>query len=83
MVANNFLGRSKSFAIINIEADLFSKPSSKLDLVRENKATSAPEINAEHINKTISIKILVINDVSISNKCEIKTVGSGSKLKKY
>lgn len=81
MVANNFLGRSKSVAIICIEEDLFSKPSSKLDLVRENKATSAPEIKAEHNSKTIRIIILVRNDVLVINKFKIKTEGSGSKIK--
>jgi hypothetical protein len=81
MVANNFFGRSKSLAIICIEADLFSKPSFKCVLVKENKATSAPEIRAEHVSKTIRIIILVINEVSIIRKFEIKTVGSGSKIK--
>jgi len=61
--------------------DLFSNPSFKLDLVRENSATSAPEIRAEHVSKTIRIIILVINEVSIIRKFEIKTVGSGSKIK--
>ena len=68
IVANSFLGRSKSVAIINIAGDLFSKPSSKLDLVNENNATSAPEIRAEHISKIIRMIILVINEVLIANK---------------
>ena len=83
IVANNFLGRSKSFAIMVIGTDLFSMPSFILDLVKENKATSAPEINAEQISKTISKTILVINEVLVTNKCEIKTVGSGSKMQLY
>ena len=83
IVANNFFGRSKSDAIISMAGDLFSKPSSKLDLVSENKATSAPEINAEHNSKTTSTIILVIKEVLIIKKEEIKTVGSGSKIKFY
>ena len=59
--------------------DLFSIPSLILDLVKENKATSAPDIKAEHTSNIISSKTLVINDVLVTNKCEIKTVGSGSK----
>ena len=80
IVANNFLGRSKSFAIMAKGTDLFSTPSSILDLVKENNATSAPEINAEQISRTISKTILVIKDVLVTNKFEIKTVGSGSKI---
>ena len=81
MVASNFFGRSKSDAIIAMAGDLFSKPSFTLDLVRENKPTSAPEINAEHNSKTMSNIILVIKEVLAINKWEIKTVGSGSKIK--
>jgi hypothetical protein len=81
IVANNFLGRSNSFAIICIVTDLFSIPSSILDFVRENKATSAPEIKAEHTSKTKRKRILVINDVLLTNTLESKTVGSGSKRK--
>ena len=83
MVANNFLGRSKSFAIMLMGADLFSKPSFILDLVKENRATSAPEINAEQTSKTTSNTKLVINEVLVTNKCEIKTVGSGSKMELF
>ena len=80
IVANNFLGRSKSLATNAIATDLFSRPSSILDLVKENNATSAPEINAEQISKIISKTILEINEVLVINKFEIKTVGSGSKM---
>ena len=79
MVASNFLGRSNSLAIICMGTDLFSIPSLILDLVKENKATSAPDIKAEHTSNIISSTTLVINDVLVTNKCEIKTVGSGSK----
>jgi hypothetical protein len=81
MVANNFLGRSRSFARICMGTDLFSKPSLILDLVKENKATSAPEIKPEHMSSTTSNTILEINEVLVTNKFEIKTVGSGSKIK--
>ena len=81
MVASNFFGRSKSFAIINIAGDLFSKPSSKFVFVKENTATSAPEIKAEQVSKIIIMIILEINEALAINKDEIKTVGSGSKIK--
>jgi hypothetical protein len=80
IVANNFFGRSKSLAMISIVTDLPSTPSSILDLVKENNATSAPEINPEQMSKTISKTILVTNEVLVTNKFEIKTVGSGSKI---
>ena len=80
IVANNFLGRSKRLAIICIAADLFSKPSSILDLVKENKATSAPEIKAEQTSNIMSNTTLVINEVLLTNKYENKTEGSGSKI---
>ncbi len=80
IVANNFLGRSKSEAIIFIAGTSFSKPSFKSDLVSENKATSAPEIRAEQISKTTSKTILVKNEVLIIKEFIIKTVGSGSKI---
>ena len=80
IVASSFFGLSRSFAIICIEGDLFSKPSSISALVREKKATSVPEIKAEHPSNTISKTILVISEVLVTNKFEIKTVGSGSKI---
>lgn len=79
MVANNFLGRSSRVAIICMLTDLFSIPSLILDLVKENKATSAPDIKAEHTSNIISNTTLVIKEVLVTSKCEIKTVGSGSK----
>ena len=83
IVANNFLGRSSSLAIICMGAELSSIPSSMLDLVNENNATSAPEINAEQARSIKSSTILVINEVLEANKFENKTVGSGSKIKLY
>jgi hypothetical protein len=51
-----------------------------LDFVKEKIATSAPEIIAEQASNIMSNKILVMNDVFIARKVEIKTEGSGSKL---
>ena len=50
IVANNFLGRSKSLAIICMRLDFCSNPSSISILLSENNATSAPEISAEKNN---------------------------------
>ena len=81
IVANSFFGRSNKLAIICMFTDLFSRPSSILDLVNEKSATSAPEINAEQANNITSRIILVIKDVLVTIKFEIKTEGSGSKIK--
>ena len=80
MVAKSFLGRSNKEAIISIAEDLFSIPSSILDLVNEKSATSAPEINAEHASSIKSNTTLVMNDVLETNRFENKTEGSGSKI---
>ena len=48
MVANNFLGRSNKLNMISIRLDLASNLFSISVLVSENKATSEPEIRAEH-----------------------------------
>ena len=81
IVANNFLGRSNSLAIICIATDLFSKPSLILDLVKEKTATSAPEISAEQARSTKSKTTLNTNEVLKTKRYEIKTVGSGSNIK--
>ena len=83
IVANNFFGRSSKEATIPIAADFFSMPSSIFAFVSENKATSAPEIKAEHTSSTKSNTTLVINDVLETNKFENKTGGSGSKMQYY
>ncbi|GGW55546.1 hypothetical protein GCM10008085_03650 [Winogradskyella epiphytica] len=83
IVANSFFGRSNSLAITSIEVDLFSKPSLILDLVKEKRATSAPDIKAEEINSIMSIMILVIMGVLMTIKFENKIVGSGSKIMLY
>ena len=79
IVANNFFGRSKSLEIIWMRLDFCSKPSSISVLVRENKATSAPDISAEkNNNKNKSTKPLTI-DGSIAKNNALKLGGPGSK----
>lgn len=60
-VANNLLGlllkRAISFKFLMLELDIFFKSV----LEREKKATSDPEIRAEHISRT------VINDILIKS----------------
>ena len=72
IVANNFFGRSNKTEIISIAEDSCSLPSSIFDLVKENNATSAPEIKAEHASSIISSITLVINEVFVTNKFENK-----------
>ena len=51
--------------------------------VNEKKATSAPEINAEH-NKRIISKIIPVTKVVLSaKKNKDKHAGSGSKVKRF
>ena len=79
MVANNFLGRSKSFEIIWNAIDFCCNPLSISALVKEKKATSAPEISAEHVSN-ISIEITRIIYEKLSEARKIRNcVGSGSK----
>jgi len=62
IVANNFFGFINSFWTISsfFDAFLFEESFSKSEGVKEKKATSAPDIKAEQINKISSIRILVI-----------------------
>lgn len=80
MVASSFFGRSSSEAIICIAGEFSSRPLSIFDLVKENTATSAPEIKAEHVNSIKSKMTLVINEVFETRRLENKTEGSGSKI---
>ncbi|GGG39312.1 hypothetical protein GCM10010976_08840 [Bizionia arctica] len=69
MVANSFLGLSKSEEIILKVFGFSCKPSSKSVLFKEKSATSAPEISAEQASssannkkpKTIEKSIVEIN----------------------
>ena len=57
MVANKYLGRSRRISIFrNDEGDSCSKIFRSLGL-RENRATSEADINAEQISKTIRTRI--------------------------
>ena len=62
--------------------DCSSNPVSISVLVNENKATSEPDINAEHNSKTTSITILESKEVSAVKKSNNKLEGSGSKTKR-
>ena len=79
MVAKSFLGFSKSLEIISIGFELSSKDVSKSVWDNENKATSAPEINAEQSNSKKNNIIPDTIEVSIDVKEIIKLMGSGSK----
>lgn len=78
IVANSFFGRSKSLEIILKVFGFSSSPVSMSDLVNEKKATSAPEISAEQINKTMSRTIPEIKGMLMDNNGNIKLGGSGS-----
>lgn len=58
-IANNFLGCSKSLAIIKMGADFCSKSSLKSNLVKEYNTTSVPDINAEQTRSTKNTITLV------------------------
>jgi len=74
--ANNFFGCFKSSIIISNDFDLLSFASSKSFCVSEKRATSAPDISAEHIKSMSNPRIPVIKVLS---KKDIKLEGSGSK----
>lgn len=79
IVANSFLGRSKSFVIISMRLEFCSNPFSISVLVRENKATSAPEISAEHNRRKNSKTNPLTTEKSIAINKGLKLEGSGSK----
>lgn len=51
--------------------------------VNEKKATSAPEIKAEQINRIIRRIIPDTSDVLVVENNKIKLEGSGSKVKRF
>lgn len=61
MVANSFFGRSNSREMIWKAVDFSSKPLSISERVKEKKATSAPEIRAEHTSRATMRMIPTIN----------------------
>ena len=79
IVARSFLGFSNSFEIISSGLDA-SVELSKSDWVNENKATSAPEIKAEHSSKKKNNTIPNTVEASIVIKDIVKLMGSGSKF---
>jgi hypothetical protein len=83
MVASNFFGRSNSFEMILNAFGFSSKPLSISVRVNEKKATSAPEIKAEHNNRMTSKSIPETNDAFAVKKNKIKLKGSGSKVKVF
>lgn len=83
MVASNFLGRSNSLEMIWNALGFSSKPLSISVRVNEKKATSAPEINAEHNNRMTSKIIPVTSEVFAVKKNKVKLEGSGSKVKGF
>lgn len=56
-----------SFKFLTLELDIFFKS----DLEREKKATSDPEIRAEHIKRTIINNILIKSGYKSINKKKI------------
>ena len=83
IVASNFLGRSKSFEIIENAFGCSFIPVSRSDFVNENKATSTPETNAEQNSKIISSSSPEINAEFPESSNNIKHEGSGSKIKLF
>ena len=81
-MANSFFGRSKSEVIRAILFEFLESAVSISAFYKENKATSAPEIKAEHRSKTISKITLTKNEVLMSESISNKLPGSGSKIMK-
>lgn len=82
MVANSFLGRSRSFEINEKALGCSSKPVSISDFVKEKNATSAPDTKAEQINKSNKRTRPGIKAVFPESKAIIKLEGSGSNAKR-
>ena len=78
IVANSFLGRSKSCDKISIRFDFCSKPDSTSPRFKENSATSEPEISAEQTNSKNNKTKLKTTETSIAINKSIKLAGSGS-----
>lgn len=80
IVANSFLGLSNKLETVFNCLIPSSTPFSISDLFNEKNATSAPEIRAEHSNRTKSKTKPTIKDISIADKIDNKLEGSGSNL---
>ena len=83
MVASNFFGRSRSDVIIAMLFSCSSLGWLTSVFVRENNATSAPEIKAEQNKSKISMSILSKNDVLSDINAINRLLGSGSKIKGF
>ena len=80
IVASNFFGLSNNLEIISIGFEFSSKAESISVCVSENNATSAPDTNAEHNNKTNNNTTPNTIEASNAKVFIIKLKGSGSKL---
>jgi len=80
MVASSFFGRSKRDVIKIILLELSASAVSISPFFKENSATSAPDIKAEHKSKMKSKTKLTRNEVFISKNISNKLLGSGSKI---
>ena len=78
IVANSFFGRSKSWNKISTRFDFCSNPASTSLLLRENNATSAPDISAEHTKSKNNNAKLKTTEASIAIIKNIQLAGSGS-----
>ena len=79
MVAKSFLGRSSSLATSCMRFDLSPSCSSTSLLVKEKRATSAPDTIAEHANRKNKSAKPNTTEKSIVKKEILKLAGSGSK----
>ena len=80
MVASSFFGRSKRDVIKIILFELSVSAVSISPFFKENSATLAPDIKAEHKSKMKSKTTLTRNEVFISKNVSNKLLGSGSKI---
>ena len=81
IVANSFLGRSRSFEIIWNAVDFCCKPLSMSERVSEKNATSAPEMSAEQPSNTNNEITPMINEMLSEDRKISNCVGSGSNTK--
>ena len=79
MVANNFLGFSNCSATIFFRLEVWLEALLSVDFVNEKKATSVPDIKAEHNNKNSNKRIPNTDITSILRIGRKIRSGSGSK----
>ena len=83
MVAKSFFGFSRSDVIMLMLFVCSALAVSISDFVKENKATSTPEINAEQNSNTARAIKLTKKEVFMVIKGIRKLLGSGSKAKRF